>query len=167
MKTRILSLVFALFALFAFSNVYAQKPHINPQDKGNVVISDTDLPAASYSVCLDFARITGLGNATSVTAQLVAEGTLTAACYNKGNPTHPIPGQSFSSRSAKVTFTPDSNGNITLTGICTVPVGGCKSKGGKDWTSLVTEANVTNLYLIINNKQVSLNEFLPQLKEND
>ncbi len=159
----ILTLALALVALFNVNVASAQNPHINPSDKTNVRISDTQLPAATYSVCVDFARITGCGNATSVTAQLVAEGTISASCFNGGNDPGPVPGQSFSSKSAKVTFTPDANGSITITGLCTAPIGGCKTKGGSGWTSVVHDANVTNLYLIINNKQVSLNEFLNQI----
>lgn len=162
MKKIFLSTALLAATLLSVQFVAAQK--ISNPDQKTVRLSDTQLPAASYSVCVDYCRVTGCGNASSVTAQLVAEGTFTSSCKNGGNDTGPIPGQTLKVTGPSQTFSA-TNGNIIIQNLCATVTGGCKSQGGSGWTSTISDVNITNLYMLINGAQVSLNNFLSQLSQ--
>lgn len=163
MKNIILSSLFALVALFYINSASAQAVKISNPDRKDVVLNESALPAATCSVCVGYCRVSGLGDASSVTAKLIVEGTFDSHCFNGGADSGPIPGQKFSVQGPSQTFSA-TNGNIIIQNLCASVAGACKSQGGSGWTSEISSTTITNLYLLINNKQVSLNEFLSQIQ---
>lgn len=165
MKKSILSIALAAIALFSVSVVNAQNPKISNPDKATVRISGSYSTDASgnvtYTLCVDNARCTGLGNASTVVASLTAVGTADGTCSNHGQPDRSIPGQSFNATGGNVTLTA-KNGVLTVTGVCTTIGGSCKPNGF-DWTSKISNVQITDLYLTLNGSRVSLNDYISQL----
>jgi hypothetical protein len=163
MKNIILKSVVALVALLYINILSAQSVKISNPDKKDVVLTESALPAHTYSVCVGYCRVTGVGDASSVTAKLVIEGTFDSHCFNGGADSGPIPGQKFSVQGPTQTFSA-TNGNVIIQNLCASVTAGCKTQGGSGWTSEISSVSISNLYLLINNKQVSLNEFLGQIQ---
>jgi hypothetical protein len=165
MNTRIFSFVIALLMVVGFNNAFAQKanPHINSSDEDKVYITGDYVTDAagntSYTLCVEYCLVKGIGNATSVTAYLVTEGTADTECRNGGNDAGPIPGQSFKTTSPSRTFDVTTNGQVEITHLCVTINAGCKTKGGKDWTSTVANVDITSLILMINGKPVDLSDY--------
>jgi hypothetical protein len=163
----ILNLAFALVALFSVSTVSAQNPKISNPDKDDVRISCSYVNG-DYKICIDYIRITGLGDASSVSASLTASATADVLCYNNGqnkqDSPKSIPGQKSTAHGNDVQLTA-SNGVLILKN-CSVSVtisGDCKTAGGNGWTSEVSNVDVSNLYLTLNGKTVSLSSYIYQL----
>jgi hypothetical protein len=165
MKNSILSLAIATIALFSVNTAIAQNPKISNPDKATVRISgsyNTDAAGnVTYTVCVDNARCTGLGNASSVEAFLTVVGTADGTCSNHGQPDRTIPGQSFTTAGGKVTLTA-SNGVLIVSGVCATIGGQCKPNGF-DWTSKVSNVKITDLFLTLNGSKVSLKDYISQL----
>ena len=162
MKSIILNSLFALIALISVNVAVAQNPHINPSNQDDVRVSGSFYTAGistNFRVCCDNALITGIGNASTVKAQLVIQGTADSECFNGGNSVKSIPGQTITAKSELAEFTPDKNGNVTISGVCAHILGGCKSKGGSGWSSEVSNVNITSVILMINNKPVDLTSY--------
>jgi hypothetical protein len=166
----ILSSVFALVALFSVSTTVAQKanPKISNPDKDDVRIS-CSYSGGSYTICVDYARITGLGNASSVEASLTAVAKADVYCYSRGQQKKEdakfIPGQSTTATGNTVTLQA-SNGVLVIQG-CSVSVtisGSCKNTNDSNgFTSEVTNVQVSDLYLTLNGSKVSLKDYISQL----
>jgi hypothetical protein len=167
----ILSLAFALAALFSVNTVSAQKanPKISNPDKADVRITGTYQTDGSYKICVEFCRITGLGDASTVEASLTCVATADVSCYNKGqqkqDPAKVIPGQSSTTTGDAVPLQA-KNGNLILEH-CSVSVtiaGDCKNTNDTNgFLSEVANVNVSDLFLTLNGKTVSLQEFINQL----
>ncbi len=167
MKARILSFALVLIALFSFESAFAQKanPKISNPDKNDVRISARSIDGG-YRICIDYVRITGLGNASSVAASLTVAATADVTCLSPGqvgrdNP-NPSPGQSIGA-TGDTEYLTASNGNLVIQG-CSVYVdivGSCKNKN--QTVAGISNVNVSNIYLTLNGKTVSLNEYRDQL----
>lgn len=157
MKSILLSLSVILISLFSVNTATAQA----------VKFHNTEPPTGSSSFILNGANtdfqfcvsgiLYGCGNASSVTAYLVVSGTATTLCYNKGNGTGQeggaVPGQTnFTSQSPAQTFDA-TNGHASFS-LCTSVGGSCKG-GGMDHYE-VTDVDITDAYLVVNGKKVSL-----------
>jgi hypothetical protein len=167
MKARILSLAFVLMALFCFGDVYAQQKKANP--KINTSQGDPDLSGAlsadesSFDVCIEYLRLTGLGNASSVEATLSIEGTATVCCINPGQEkqTDPkcTPGQKLTATGDPV-FLDVTNGNVIITsadGVCASLIGNCKNQ--KNFDATLEGATITKVTLRVQNTDIDLTDW--------
>jgi hypothetical protein len=170
MRSITISFLLALIAIFSFNAAVAQKanPKISNPDQGDVRISANEI-AGGYRICIDYVRITGLGNATSVAASLTVVATADVTCLSPGqvgrDDPNPSPGQSVGG-TGETQYLQASNGVLIIQG-CSVYVdilGSCKNKN--QTVSGITNVNVTDLYLTLNGKRVSLNDYLDQLEFN-
>jgi hypothetical protein len=114
-----------------------------------------------FRICVS-GTLYGCGNASSVAASLQVEGTASSLCFNKGNGTGQdngaVPGQSgFIASSPTLTFAA-TNGSATFS-LCVTIGGSCKG-GGMDHYE-VTDVDLSNAFLVVNGKNVSLRSFLP------
>jgi hypothetical protein len=166
MKARIFSFVLALIALFAFNDAFAQKK--DPGQKANPQINtsqgEPELSQYGETVCIDYIRITGLGDATSVPAYLKIEGTATVCCYSPGQqkdqtPDNCSPGQKLSATGETVNVKV-SNGNLIITtadGVCASLKGGCKNK---NFESEISDVVITSVILVVQGKEFNLTGYL-------
>jgi len=169
MKNNILNLAFAFIALFGITTVNAQNPKISNPDKATVDLSCQYNSDGSYTVAIKYLRLTGLGNATSAAASLTVTATADVSCYNRGQQKQDepktIPGQSNTATGPIVTLTP-KNGVLIIQN-CTVRasiVGNCKNTNTTNgFESKVENVDVSDLFITINGKQVSLKDYLSQL----
>lgn len=165
MKNYLSSIAIMLIALFSVNTLHAQNPKISNPDKATVKLSahyNTDAAGnTSLSICVDYCRVTGLGNASAVAASLTAVGTADIECFNGGVDQGPVPGQSFSTTGGAVSLTA-KNGVLIVSGVCVTISGKCKSNGAR-WTSAVSNVDLSDLYLTLNGSQVSLKDFIYQL----
>lgn len=170
MKKLVLCSVFALAALFSVNVVTAQNPKISKPDQSTVDLSCTYNADGSYTICIEYCRITGLGNASSVEANLTCEATADVSCYNQGqlkqgDPVKSIPGQSSTTSGATKTL--QAKNGVLIIQNCEVSVtiqGDCKNTNPNNgFESAVTNVDVSNLYLTLNGQRVSLRNFINQL----
>lgn len=169
MKNKILSILIASIFILSSETVEAQNPKISNPDKATVDLS-CSYDDGSYTVAIKYLRLTGLGNATSVTAQLTVTATADVSCYNsgqlkQGEPVKSMPGQSSTASGNEVTLTP-KNGVLILQNcvVSTSIVGDCKnSNTNNGFESAVTNVDVSDLYITINGSQVSLRNYISQL----
>lgn len=100
----------------------------------------------------------GCGNASSVSAYFIAEGTATTICFNGGNDPGPVPGQTnFKIQSETKTF--DATNGHAYFNLDASLFGSCKG-GGNDWHHEVTNVNISTLYVVVNGVKVDLTKYL-------
>jgi hypothetical protein len=166
----LLSLAFAFVAMFSVSTTFAQNPKISNPDKATVDLSCEYNNDGSYTVAIKYLRLTGLGNATSATASLTVVATADVNCYNQGqlkqgDPVKSIPGQKSTTTGDDITLAP-KNGVLILEN-CVVRVniaGDCKNTNPNNgFESEVLNVVISNLYVTINGKDVSLRDYISQL----
>jgi hypothetical protein len=160
MKSVLLSLSVMLISLISINTANAQAVKFHAKEPPTITKqSVSNSPNIDFQYCAS-GTLYGCGNASSVTAFLVVEGTATTLCFNSGNGTGQdggaVPGQtSFKVSSPTQTFNA-TNGSAPFS-LC-VNIGGSCKGGGMDHYE-VTGVTITNAYLVVNGKQVSLNGF--------
>lgn len=167
----ILNLAFVFAALFSVSTATAQKanPKISKPDQADVRISCTYNSNGTFTICVDYCRITGLGNATSVAATLTTSCTADVSCYNRGqedkDPVKFMPGQASTAQGNTVYLTPD-NGNLIIQNcaVSTTISGDCKNTNDTNgFSSVVRNVLTSDLWLTLNGSTVSLKDYINQL----
>jgi hypothetical protein len=160
MKSVILSFMVMLITMVSINTANAQAVKFHAKEPPTITKQAvyTD-PNTDFQYCAS-GTLFGCGDASSVTASLVVEGTASTLCFVKGKgtgqETESVPGQSsFKSSSPTLTF--DATNGATPFSLC-VNIGGSCKGGGMDHYE-VTGVTITNAYLIVNGKQVSLNGF--------
>jgi hypothetical protein len=149
MKNIILS---AAVLLITAATATAQNPHFNNQNDPTVTATCT-VHGENNSVFVVHATGTvyGLGNASTVQAHLNYTYSATFNCFNRGNDSGPVPGQSgpVSGQTNDVTLNV-TNGHATFDISFTIS-GSCK---GNALSSTVTNVSFSKLDLVINGKTV-------------
>ena len=160
MKSVILSFMVMLITMVSINTANAQAVKFHAKEPPNItkqaVFTD---PNTDFQYCAS-GTLYGCGNASSVTASLVIEGTATTLCFNNGNGTGQdngaVPGQtSFKVSSPNINF--DATNGAAPFSLCLNIGGSCKGGGMEHYE--VTGVTITNAYLIVNGKKVSLNGF--------
>lgn len=160
MKSILLSLSVMFITLVSLNTANAQAVKFHAKEPPTItkqpVFND---PNTDFQYCAS-GTLYGCGDASSVTASLVVEGTATTLCFNKGNGTgqenEAVPGQtSFKVSSPSLNFDA-TNGNAPFS-LCVNIGGSCKGGGMEHYE--VTGVTITNAYLIVNGKKVSLNGY--------
>jgi len=160
MKSVLLSLSVMLITLISINTANAQAVKFHAKEPPAITKQSVfSNPNTDFQYCAS-GTLYGCGNASSVTAYLVVEGTASTLCFVKGNGTgqedEAVPGQSsFKAQSPSLTF--DATNGAAAFSLC-VNIGGSCKGGGMDHYE-VTGVNITNAYLVVNGKQVSLNGF--------
>lgn len=161
MKSILLSLSALFITLVSLNTANAQAVKFHAKEPPTITkLSVFNDPNTDYQFC---ARgvLYGCGNASSVTAYIVVEGTATTLCFNNGNGTGQeggaVPGQtSFKTQSPSQTF--DATNGAAPFSLCVNIGGSCKGGGMEHYE--VTGVTITDAYLVVNGKKVSLNSFL-------
>jgi hypothetical protein len=160
MKSVILSFMVMLITMVSINTANAQAVKFHAKEPPNITKQAVYTnPNTDFQYCAT-GTLYGCGNASSVTAYLVVEGTASTSCFVKGNGTgqddESVPGQSsFKASSPSQTF--DATNGAAAFSLC-VNIGGSCKGGGMDHYE-VTGVTITNAYLVVNGKQVSLNGF--------
>lgn len=158
MKNVLLSLSVMLITLISVNTVNAQAVKFHAKEPPT--LSDSYLNEGSNIVFAQCASGTlyGCGNASSVRAYLEAEATCTTLCYNGGNDTGPVPGQTNTSfRSDEITF-PATNGHAYFD-LCATLRGSCKG-GGNNWHNEVSNVHISKLTLWVNGVAIDLTAYM-------
>jgi hypothetical protein len=154
MKTRISTFVIFLLALFNFSVAQAQKanPHFNKQDPPSYTgTSLQDGKNTNFQICAK-GTVYGLGNYTEVEAYIVVEGSGDVFCFNKGQDTGPVQGQTNKEYTSSKTSLPVENGHASIDELCVKITGGCRG-GGMDYYT-VTSFIPTKITVFINGSEL-------------
>jgi len=161
MKSVLLSLSALFVTLLSINSVSAQAVKFHLKDAPNITaVSVLSGKNTDFQICVS-GTLYGCGNASSVDASFEVAGTASILCFVKGNGTgqedNSVPGQnSFTSSSPTLTFDA-TNGHASFS-LCVTISGSCKG-GGLDHYE-VTDVDLSDAFLVVNGKKVSLKSFL-------
>jgi hypothetical protein len=168
MKKSLQLIALLLIAIFGFTSLQAQAVKFHAKEPPTVLQNyiqtvigtdkdGNDIVNTDFQVSAS-GTLYGCGNASSVTAFLLAEGTCTTTCNNGGSDPGPVPGQTnFVLQSETKTF--DATNGHAFFDLSATQTGSCKGNGN-DWFHTVTDVTITKLTIVVNGVPVDLTKFL-------
>jgi hypothetical protein len=161
MKSVLLSLSALFVTLVSINTATAQAVKFHAKEPPTVTLQPV-LQGNNivFQICVS-GTLYGVGNASSVDASLQVAGTASTLCFNKGEGTGQeggaVPGQSsFTVSSPTLTFAA-TNGSATFS-LCVTIGGSCKGAGMDHFE--VTDVDLSDAFLVVNGKNVSLRSFI-------
>jgi hypothetical protein len=144
----ILSLAFALVALFSVSTAVAQNPHFNNKNSPTVTVTKYCDGNSSYFIVRAEGTVYGLGTIRRAFAHLDYSYTADFNCYNRGADSGPVPGQSGATGSSDDQPVTVRSGSAAFNLFFTIRAG-CK---GNALRSDVINLDLTELELVVANQ---------------
>jgi hypothetical protein len=150
-------ILLAVIALFGSTAVYAQKPHINKTDQPSVVATTAAGANGTVGVCFS-GTVSGLGNASTVSAYLIVDATGDSECINPaGKVEGGVPGQPIKATGDTQTFS-CRNGKATITNVCATLEAMCKTSN-TTWTKSLSNVEIIKVTLIINGVSLDVTSY--------
>ena len=168
MKNSLLTFSFLLVGLFFFTNVQAQAvkfhakepPTINqtyPQTQVGTNKDGESILNTDFKICAS-GTLYGCGDASSISAYLLVEGTGTTTCNNGGSDPGPVPGQTSFQLQSETKIFEATNGHAYFE-LCATQTGSCQGNGN-GWFHTVSGVTITKLVVVVNGKEVNLMKYL-------